>query len=368
MTLKCLCLRRGYHSNKNLSDYRLAQMHVNKNYVDYSDSENGGQSWSKNPNAFRVIGSNVAASSMSFDEGKSKKKMKFSHLDIGNLKVVQRGRSIKRRIKQSYSIDSLTSLEKINTTSAKVNYDYKASNNSSSTTNLNSRKSLASASGQLAAAKKSSSNGLKLEQDSQPAISKHPNLAGTKQTGSVNKAFVSELDQPTANRPKQVLDNDAFKKILVNIKPVGNFFNFQDSKTFGRKQFDFNLPNDKIESLMKLPRESKMKMYNSYLHQAEQVGFKEESIDAFVQSLRTLVTTLSLSNHSEREIDCFVAEETKQSHQSTYSLSDTCSSHLKRIENLKLVLKSSPLRWVLLQTSLSHLQVPQLAMTLTSNS
>ena len=97
---------------------------------------------------------------------------------------------------------------------------------------------------------------------------------------------------------------------------------------------------------MKLPNESKMKMYNSYLHQADQVGFKEESIEAFVGSLQALITNLSLSNHSEREIDCLLLTEAnpRQQSQSTHSLSNSCASHLKRIENLKLILKSSPLR------------------------
>lgn len=303
MALNCLCLRHGnaHKVSRNLNEYTFESMNINKNYVE-NEEENDEIAESKG---------NVKILSSTRKQEESNQ----------NEKRVGGGiRSLRSRLKQSCSIESLASIERINT-------NYKINTHNVRTLklirNLNNAENATKSAKTTFSFASNFTNKAFLNDKSQECFRSQEELNSKNNT---NK-------KPPQPQPSN-LDNETFKKILI----------------------EYNIPNDKIQILLNLPSDKKMKLFNSYLSR-NSVAFKEEPVEKFVDSLQTLLSyfTNKNLNHSEREIDCVSLEEAAKSSGAKLAAANTTKSthsifiyenHLKRVEDLKLVLKTSPLSFV----------------------
>ena len=107
-------------------------------------------------------------------------------------------------------------------------------------------------------------------------------------------------------------------------------------------QSDFNLTSSQIENLLKLPSENKKSIYKSYLTRKKRdscVSNAAESVEYYVEAIDNLIACLTKRNNH-------VSFNQQNSNIVNNDDEDNFRESLTAVEDLKLSLRTSPLRFV----------------------
>lgn len=101
---------------------------------------------------------------------------------------------------------------------------------------------------------------------------------------------------------------------------------------------DFNLTTNQIENLIKLPAENKKSIYKSYLNRKKKEAnvSNEESVEYYVEAIDNLIACLSKSSNP-------VGSSQSSAELAVFN-DDNFQESLNAVEDLKLALRTSPLR------------------------